>query len=125
MTAPRFSTWLPPSRERGRGSSPADRQDSLLHDRLERVSPPESLVPGASKECAVSVHPNVSASLGGTGGSRHELLEYHLSWRGYRTAPRFSTWLPPAWKRSRLATFQFPWRRRLAANLHDVHESWE
>merc|ERR1740121_2691945 len=96
MTAPRFSTWLPPSRERGRGSSPADRQDSLLHDRLERVSPPESLVPGASRSAPclrTRTSPRRWAARAGAGMS---FLEYHLSWRGYRTAPRFSTWLPPA-----------------------------
>jgi len=44
----------------------------LLHFGLEQASPPESLVPGASKESAVSVHPNVSASLCGTGGSMYD-----------------------------------------------------
>ena len=53
-------------------------------------------IPGAPKECAVSVHPDVFASLGNTGGRRRELLGYHLPWRVYRTVPRFSTWLPPS-----------------------------
>ena len=60
---------------------------------LERA---ESGHPGAPKDCVVFVHPDVSASLGGTGGSMHELLGYHLPWRGYMTAPCFSTWLPPS-----------------------------
>merc|ERR1711920_242323 len=54
------------------GWSPFDRQDFLLHFGLERASPPESLIPSAPKECAVSVHPDVFASLCGTGGSMYD-----------------------------------------------------
>merc|ERR1712151_863235 len=82
--------------EIGRGWSPLSSQNLLLHFGSVRVSPPESLIPGTPKECAVSVHPDVFASLGNTGGSRRELLGYHLPWRVYRTLPRFSTWLPPS-----------------------------
>merc|ERR1711920_897894 len=74
--------------------------------RLEQASPPEALVPGAPKECALSVHPDVSVSLGGTSGNRYELSGCHLPWPCYRTGPRFSTWLPPSREGSRLATFQ-------------------
>merc|ERR1712060_980033 len=31
------------------------------------------------------------------------------------------TWLPPSRERSRLATFQLPWRRRVETNPGDVH----
>jgi len=51
---------------------------------------------GAPKECAVSVHLDVSAALGCMGGGRHEPLRCHVYWRIHRTAPRFRTWLPPS-----------------------------
>merc|ERR1711957_40756 len=54
-------------------------------------------------ERAVSVHLGVSSALSCTGGSRHQPLGYHLSWRVFWTAPRFRTWLSPSRGRSRLA----------------------
>jgi dynein heavy chain len=59
-------------------------------------SNPKFPVPGAPKECAAPVHLDVSAALGGVGGSRHEPLGYQLPLRGCKTAPPCRGWLPPS-----------------------------
>jgi len=81
MTPQRFSTWLPPFHERGRGWLPFGSQDSLLHFWLERSSPPEPLIPGAPKGI---IFPGVA-----TGLCLLSALGCHLHERG-RGWPPFS-----------------------------------